>query len=314
MNHEWQGPLRPGEKPTEEGVDLSKIKIKISSDQEVLDVYNIEIEEIEDKEKWIVENKDRLEKDSESIKDAVKKGLLRDVNTESVRDFVLQNKKNERERIVGIKKLIEENMPAMLKEVSMRLGEFFPGWEAPLAFVNFKINRSADYMIDDFNNITADLGRLINKDDPIRDATQGMIHEISHIWINEYERVLNPNSLVALKEQARWRTLSEGIAVLLAGQDLRAFHEGKSRNYKEYITEAFSQMDVLLKSDDIEEMLKIREQGEKNMGYFYVVGYEMIRKIFEKNGLEKFREMLPEFRKNPNQFFEEYYKINAKRK
>lgn len=199
-------------------------------------------------------------------------------------------------------------MPEILKEVSVRLGKFLPKWKLKWAKIEFKINEGSDYCINDFNFITVDLGRLAHGDDFIENVMAGLAHEISHVWMTEIERELDTDSFHAMKKQAKFGTMTEGLAILFSKQDIKKMQSEKGRDYGDYSKESFAMLKKLLESKDLNEMGKIREKGFKDTGYFYVAGYEMAKKILEKVGLEEFRNLLSEFKSNPDRFFEEYDK------
>lgn len=334
MFHEWQGPLRPGEKPNIEpaenptrngledieitknkieaadAVDLSNLKIGFWNEQKITEHYKNKLEEIGNINKWLEKNKLDIERNKDAITLAVEQGLIKDNSMKSVHEFGIKKLKFEQKKAIEIKNILETKSPEILKEVSNRLGKFLPGWKFEWAKIEFVINESSDYCISEFNFITVDLGRLTHKDNFIEDATAGLVHEISHIWINEIERKWDSDSLHAMKNQVKFGVMAEGLAVLFSKQDIIKMQIEKGRDYEKYSQESFSMLKQLLKSEDLDEMDKIREKGFKNAGYFYVTGYEMAKKILDEIGLEKFRQLLFKFRKNPDVFFEEYEKCN----
>lgn len=287
-------------------VDLSNLKIDFQSDQKITEYYKIKLEEIEDMDKWLEKNKFNIERNKVAIALAVQQGLIKNDSIEAIWQFEIEQKRREQEGVIEVKNILEARLPEILKEISTHLGEFLPGWKLKWAKIEFKINEGSDYCINDFNFITADLGRLIHEDDFIENVTAGLAHEISHVWMNEKERKWDTDSFYAMKNQAKFGTMTEGLAVLFSKQDIRKMQIEKGRDYEEYSQESFTMLKKLLESKDLDEMDKIKEKGFKDTGYFYVAGYEMANKILERVGLDEFRGLLPEFRNNPEKFFDEY--------
>lgn len=323
MSHEWQELIKP-DIPSVENIpnkdlekrkaaaktDLSNLKIDFLSDQKIEEYYERKLQEIEKKDQWLEKNKSNIEKNKNAVMLAVKQGLINDDNIESIWRFVLEKTKKEQERAIKIKNILEAKLPEILKEISSRLGEFLSGWKLEWAKIEFKINEGSNYCINEHNFITVDIGRLVHKDDFIEDVTAGLTHEISHVWITEIERKSDTDSFNAMKKQTKLGTMTEGLAILFSKQDIKKMQIEKGRDYEKYSRESFAMLNKLLESQNLDEMDKIREKGFKDVGYFYVAGYEMAKKILENIGLEKFKKLLPQFRNNPDIFFEEYEKYN----
>ncbi|MDP2705870.1 MAG: DUF5700 domain-containing putative Zn-dependent protease, partial [bacterium] len=186
------------------------------------------------------------------------------------------------------------------------------------ARINFTINENADFSVDG-SEIIVDLGRLAAEEDYFETAVNGITHEVFHVWSGEKsdwsDEKLETASSAELRQEIIFKTMDEGLAVLVANQNLEDFHRSKGRNYDEYIKESFKAFESFLRfKDDKGNLIKVREGEFKDMGHFYVVGHEMARRLSGAMSWEQFQMLIGEARENPKSFFEAYQRLGAKNK
>lgn len=112
-----------------------------------------------------------------------------------------------------------------------------------------------------------------------------------------------------LKSQIVFRTIDEGLAVLVSGQSLSEHHEKQGQDYQKYIAESFEFFKEFLTQNDRTELEKMNEQEFKNMGHFYVVGNEISKTVLQQIGIEKFRKLIENCRLSPEKIIDEYESI-----
>lgn len=298
----------------ESEINLSSLSFSFWSNDEIKILWEQKIRDLEDKEKWIKENEDKILKNKEVLAVAVESGVIPNSNTETIRKYICDKAKNEIGKIPQIKNELEKRIEYIKKSVSEKLAEFLPSWILDKATVTFGVNEKADYSIDG-NNIFVDLGRLISKDNFIRNTVQGITHEVFHIWMGEKtnwsDDKQNEVSDQVLKDRIIFKTIDEGLAVLIGGQSIRNHHESQGKNYKDYIQESFAAFNNFIRSKTKDQLEKIKSEEFKNMGHFYVVGNEIVKTVLEKEGIDNFRKHINEFRENPGKLLEEYKRICA---
>lgn len=302
------------ESKKESSIDLSVLTFDFCADGQIKSYYDQKLSEIEDREKWIEENKERLTQNKAKILKAVEDGLISDDRPETIWQFQYNKAKEGPEKVLQIKKELEGKVEDMKRIVAERLGGFLPDWILNKTTISFAMNEKADFCVDK-DNITVDLGRLVSEKDFFEKTIQGITHEVFHIWMSkksdwsdaEQESV----SDVALRDRIILKTIDEGLAVLVSGQSLKTHHEKQGRKYDEFIQESFAAFNNFTSAKSREELEKTKDNEFQNMGHFYVVGNEIAQTLLNNKGIENFKKLIEEARKDPTKIFESYKAICA---
>ncbi|MEI8344104.1 MAG: DUF5700 domain-containing putative Zn-dependent protease [Candidatus Moraniibacteriota bacterium] len=293
-------------------IDISNLSYDFCDDELINTYYEQKSLEIADRDKWLEENQENLLQSKDRIAKAVQDGLIANDNPETIWQFQSDRAKKGKEKIVEIKKELERKIEQIKIDVTKRLSEFLPNWKSENATVTFTMNDKADFCVDR-NEITVDLGRLLGNEDFVEKVTEGITHEVFHIWMKEKNKWSDSNqdneSDEALKYQIVFRTIDEGLAVLVSGQSLSEHHEQEGRDYQKYITESFEFFREFLAQNNRAELEKMNEQEFKNMGHFYVVGNEIAKTVLRQIGVEKFRKLIEDCRLNPGKILDEYESV-----
>jgi len=293
-------------------IDISNLSYDFCNDDLISAYYEQKLLEIADKNKWLEENQENLLQSKDRIAKAVQDGLIANDNPETIWQFQMDRIKNGKNEIIRIKAEIERNIEQIKINVAKRLSEFLPNWKSEKATVTFTMNDKADFCVDE-NQITVDLGRLLKNENFIENVTEGITHEVFHIWMKEKNEWSDSKMTEAideeLKSQIIFRTVDEGLAVLMGGQSLAKHHEKQGRDYKKYIAESFEFFKRFLKQDNRVELEKMKNPGFKNMGFCYVVGNEIAKTVLQQIGIEKFRKLVEDCRLNPEKIIDEYESI-----
>lgn len=308
MSSEWpQNTERQGA-----NIDISNLSYDFCNDALIDTYYEQKLLEIADKNKWLEENKENLLQSKDRIIKAVQDGLIANDNPETIWQFQIDRAKGGAAKIVEIKKELERKIEQIEIDVTERLSEFLPNWKSEEAIVTFTMNDKADFCVDS-NEITVDLGRLLGNENFIEKVTEGITHEVFHIWMKENNKwsdsKQDDESDEALKSQIVFRTVDEGLAVLVSGQSLSEHHEKQGRDYQKYIEESFEFFKDFLAQNNRTELEKINKQEFKNMGHFYVVGNEIAKTVLQQIGIDKFKKLIEYCRLNPEKIIDEYESI-----
>lgn len=302
----------------ENAVNLSGLAFGFSDDDFLRKYYDSKLEELVDRDKWLEANRGRLAEKSQEIEKAVADGLIADSRPETIRQFQLEKTRKSSERVLAVREELSRRAEEMKAKVAEKLGNVLPPWVLEKARVNFTINENADFSVDG-DQITVDLGRLAGEENYFETAVNGITHEIFHVWTGEKsswsDEKLKTASPAELRQAIMFKTMDEGLAVLVAGQNLEDFHRGKGRNYRKYTEESFKAFKNFLKPDKNKEALvKIKKEEFEDMGHFYVVGNEMARRLAGAMSWDQFRTLVGEARENPRSFFEAYQRLGEKNK
>lgn len=308
---------KQGTEPIKEGlIDLTALSFDFCTEDSVRDFYDKKLQELEDKEKWLDKNKERLEQNKQKIAQAVEDGLIPDDQPETIWQFKIDKTKEGRERVIEIKNELEGRVDEIKGEVAKRVGKFLPDWSPDKAKIIFEMNEMANFCIDG-DNITVDMGRLLFEKNPLEKVKEGITHEVFHLWMSEKtewsDSKQNEVSDEELKERIIFRIVDEGLAVLISGQPLSEHHKRQGRNYGEYIKESFDAFDLFEREDDRGKLESIKKEEFQNMGHFYVVGNEIIKTMLEHEGIEKFKALIIEAKNNPSIFLQNYKEICNKK-
>jgi hypothetical protein len=294
------------ENKTESLIDLKNLSFEFCSDELIVKSKNKELTELENQKKWTEENQSKWERKKDKIEEAVRMGFLIDSKLETIRQSKINRLEKDQTKTIEVKKELEQKIEAIKNEVTKKLAKYLPNWKAKETNIIFTINEEADFCING-NTITADLGRLIFSQNPQETVIEGLTHEVFHAWMNEQKDYseAEDETIQEMKEWTFFRTINEGLAVLISGQSIENHHEKQGKNYPEYKIESFKVFENFLKENN-PDWKKIKKECFENMGYFYVVGYEISKSILEKEGLQNFKKLIIQARQDPEIFLKEY--------
>jgi len=297
-------------------INLDALSFDFCEDDLVGNFYDEKLRELEDKTKWLQENKAKLEQNKEKITKAVEEGLIANAEPETIWQFQVDKVKDGREKVLAIKNELESRIDEIKADVVKRLGRHLPDWTAEKAKIVFTMNEKADFCIDR-DTITVDLGRLLFEQNPTEKVKEGITHEVFHLWMSEGSEWSDSEqdevSDQALKDRIVFKTVDEGLAVLISGQSLETHHKKQGRDFAGYRNESFESFNRFLFEKDREALEKIKDEEFQNMGHFYVVGNEIVKAILQNDGIEPFKKLIIEARKNPAVFLQRYKEIGNKK-
>jgi len=312
MNPETPLNIEQSESQREGSINLDALSFGFCEDDIVRIFYDEKLRELEDKTKWLQENKTKLEQSKNKIAKAVEDGLITDAEPETIWQFQVGKTKEEQEKAPDIKSELESHIDEIKTEVAKRLGKYLPDWTAKKAKIVFTINEKADFCVDR-DTITVDLSRLFSEQDPIEKVKEGITHEVFHLWMWEKQEWSDSRqdevSVQTLKDRIIFKTVDEGLAVLIGGQSLENHHAKQSRKFTEYRNESFESFNHFLTEQDRKSIETINDQEFQNMGHFYVVGNEIAKAILQHDGVESFKKLITDARDNPVIFLQRYKKI-----
>lgn len=212
--------------------------------------------------------------------------------------------------VVKVAEYISRKYDEIKIEVQDRLSVYIPDFNAPEFEVLFSVIRGADFRCPNDNKIEVDVARLTT-DPNIHDTlVNGITHEVFHNWANnKFISGARPESIEVVNEDKidfLWNVMDEGLAVNISGQNLEEFYN--LRLGKKYdIESAFNSFNKLLKLTDKNEAEMLTDQGQRSMGFMYVVGYEISRAIENGLGVSALRTILSDL--DLLMFFEKYFEI-----
>jgi len=201
--------------------------------------------------------------------------------------------------------------------IAKKLGEFLPNWVSPKITINLTASKNGNWHVNKDNIINGDLG-ILTLEDYFDGIIKGTVHEIFHIWMEEKQNQdwrnddLSNLSEHELRNMMIFRTIDEGLATLISGgPNFKEYHEEQGKNYDEYIQDCFIAFNSFLKAKTREELVFFFETSFQN-SQFSIVGNEIAKIILEKNGIDNFKKIINEARKNPETMFKEYREICEK--
>ncbi len=296
----------------EELTNLDSLSFEFCDNDLVSAFYDKKLRSLADKEKWLEKNKENLEQNKDKIIKAVEDGLIADTKPETIRQLQVNKAKEGQEKMIDIKNRLENSIDEIKTEVAKKLSKYLPDWTAKKAKIIFIMNKKADFYIDR-NTITVDLGRLLFEQNPVEKVKEGIIHEIVHLWMSERSKWSDSEqdkvSIQDLKDEIVFKTVDEGLAVLISGQSLELHHAKQGKDFVGYKNESFKSFNHFLSGKDREVLEKIKNEKFQNMGHFYVVGNEIATTILQYDGIEKFKKQIIEARDNPLVFLQRYREI-----
>lgn len=172
------------ESQKEDEINLSALTFDFISDDEVTSYCKGKLYELEDRDKWITENEEKIEQNKENILKAVNEGLIPNSEPETIWQLQIKETENKQENILRLKKELENNIEFIKQGVIKKLAEFLPNWNLKEAAINFTINEKSDSCVNG-SNIMIDLSRLAMEENPIETTVHKITHEIFHIWMSE---------------------------------------------------------------------------------------------------------------------------------
>lgn len=312
MNSEISNNIEKPESKREGLINLDALSFEFCDNNLIHNFYDVKLQELEDKAKWLEDNKAQLEQNKEKIAKAVEYGLIVDFQPETIWQFQIDKAKDGQEKVITIKGELENLIDEIKDEVAKKLGKFLPDWSPDKAKIDFTMNERADFCIDN-DIITVDLGRLLLEQDPLEKVKEGVTHEVFHLWMSEKSEWSDAEQDEvfdqALKKRIIFKTIDEGLAVLVSGQSLERHHTKQGRYFAEYIEESFKVFNDFLSESDRKRLEKIKDEEFKNMGYFYVVGNEIAKAVLRHDGIERFRDLVVDTKDNPSIFLQSYSEI-----
>ena len=296
-------------------IDLTKLELNFWSDEQISAFFDHRLKELDSPESFVEKNKWQIDNFRRHVID---KGY----SDKQVVDMFIQREKKQsmevKDKCIAVKNELEDKTESIMEAVRAKLAMYLPDWRPETVKVTFKIMEDADYRNPNNGEIEADLWRMTYKKDVIDNVIKGVAHELFHEWMNEQGKLKeldqsgNGNGedvpIEIGRELVRARMIDEGLAVLISGQSLKAHHEEHGVRYDTFVVESFKYFDDFEKIDDVKEQKVLGSTGFKNMGQFYVVGYEMVRAILDRVGEVRFRELVVLSRDNTEIMFEEYEK------
>ncbi len=200
-----------------------------------------------------------------------------------------------KEQVVEIIERISALYEEIKNEVQGRLSKHLPNYEYQEFEVLFTLDKRSDFRCPNDNEIIVDLGRLIRNSLDNENLISGITHEVFHVYFNHLPKgeMSDLNYEIINSEKARilLHCLDEGFAVNISGQNLEVFYN--TRLNKEYnIKFAFDKFNEFLQLVDDSEIETYEKEGFESMGYFYVVGYEILKAIIIYQGEDSIKQIL----------------------
>jgi hypothetical protein len=289
-------------------INLSNVALSFWTDHSIDQWYSQQRSKFADRDQWIKNNQSIYETHKTHIQSLVTSGDIPDDTIEAVWQYASSRfSPEEQARTIEVRNNLASHADDIKKNAAARLSEWLPGWIAPETHVDFKIHESADFAIDD-HEIVVDLQRLSRADNPITVATRGVSHELSHVWMAEgKDATFSDDNQKYLKR----KIVDEGLAVLIAGDQLEEHHRLRGRDYRQLREEAHRRVaDILkaggdLRNEDIQNLFH-------DMGPGYITGYDMLDAIKRELGDDGLRQVIVESRLNPDYVFQVYQDIAKK--
>jgi len=309
--------LQQVENVREQTVDLSRLTVHVVGEKTLNTYYEKKAAKTMDPEKWYKKNHRALENEKIFLEKMVTDGILSDLKPESLCRFIQGKIETEKADVKRLRIAIRQRSPEMLNAAASRLSEFIPPWNLDEGTVNFTLDDRADFRVDG-TKITADMGRLTRAKDWFETTVEGIAHESFHIWMQEGDGWSDAEQesapLSALINHIIFRTVDEGLAVLISRQKLKEHHEKAGRNYSAYIEESFQAFRDFLHQSKREIVNEIYVEAFENMGHFYVVGNEMAKALLDTLGGNEFRALIQTARQDPAKLIERYITSTPKPK
>lgn len=315
MNLEIPNNIENSESKREGLVDLDALSFEFCENNLVRDFYEIKLSELGDKEKWLEENEEKLKQNKEKIAKAVENGLIADSRPETIWQFQVDKAKEGQEKVLETKSELENRVDEIRNEVAKRLGKFLPDWTADQTKIVFTINERADFCIDG-DTIAVDLGRLLFEKNVTEKVKEGITHEVFHLWMSEKSEWSDSKqtevTVQILRDRIVFKTMDEGLAVLISRQSLEDRHTKQGRDFTEFRKESFESFNRFLSTEDREVLEKIKDEEFQNMGHFYVVGNEIAKTVLQHVGIKSLKKLIIDARENPAVFLQRYEEIHSK--
>jgi hypothetical protein len=172
----------------------------------------------------------------------------------------------------------------------------------------------ADFRHPQDGFVEVDLWRLSYKEDYLENVIDGIVHELTHEWMSETGILKDLHkeelSIIDNKKAVTIKTIDEGLAVFVSGgKTLIEHYDRGNQKYSDSILKSFHYFNDFFVTNDNTRLNKLRIDGFKNMGPFYIVGYEIINTICNYVGTDDFLKMIPDIRIKPEIIFDKYREI-----
>ena len=293
----------------EQPIDLSHVSVRFIDDKTIDRHYVKKASKIADPQKWYDMNRNALENEKPALEKMVADGILPDTRPESLCRYLQNRLASEKTEAERLRDAVKERHQEILRAAASRLSEFIPSWKPEKASLFFTLDERADFRVDG-TKITADLGRLAHAKNWLETATAGITHEIFHIWMQEgddwSDAEMDKATTDKLKKHIVFKTVDEGLAVLVSRQKLSEHHKKSGREYPAYIDQAFQAFRTFLREKHRQRIEKTYKEAFENMGRFYVVGNEMAKAVLQSIGPDEFRALIQESRRDSVKLIEQY--------
>jgi hypothetical protein len=283
-------------------VNLSHVKTEYATDDFIREWQSEKIREMEDFSTWHEKNKDNIKEKKKHISWAVVEGIIADENPRTIWEFNKKLVANSGERVIALRNNILNSESEILGNVAKRLAVYLPNWKPKGVSISFTCNEGANFCIEN-SGITVDLARLSIGPASFEQIEDGLVHELVHEWMKDPQA-----EKYASKERIMRGLVGEGIATHIAKQDLKKHHEKNGANFEDFRKKSFELFEKFLNCSEDDDLAAFKNVF-LNMGEFYVVGNEIAKNVENKIGLEKFRELLLEIRKNPKVLLDKYNQL-----
>lgn len=255
-----------------------------------------------------IESLQKKENTQEKSKINLDKMYFRYISEEEITEQLkAQKSKRTKEEILKTIEHISERFEEIVNEITERLSNFLPDFEAPSFEVVFTINRFSNFMCKN-GVVEIDLARLVNDKNILKSLKTGITHEVSHIWLgvtlnkkatNEQYTIINQDKFNVLRQ-----IFSEGLALFVSEDDLEFLYKNHFDNRPYNSKEAFEKFNNFLYLSNEKEIESVKKEGFEAMGFFYLVGNEIFKTVIKHFGIGTVKEIL----KKPDilEMFEKY--------
>lgn len=293
-------------------INLDKLSFEFCDNDFMHNFYSSKLKELENYTEWFRNNKKLLGENKEKLAKAVEDGVIENSQPETIWQLQIDRAKASQEKAISLKETFERTVHEIKDEVAKRLSKFLPTWAPEKVKIVFTVNEKADFCIDN-GVITVDLDRLLFEQNPIEKVKSGATHEIFHYWMAENSKWSDSKQDKApdqeLKDQIIFRTIDEGLAVLISRQSLEKHHTDRGINFIKHTKESFDSFNDFLLEDNRVDLKKYKAEKLKAMGHFYVVGNEIVKTVAKHVSPENFRKLITESRDNPSIFLQKYKEL-----
>ena len=291
-------------------MDLSALEFSFCPNEQIEEFMESQFAILQDKKAFREKYEDALKNSYQKILGLIEKGELADSGEDSVKGYVEKILQEKKQALFELRGQVQNNLDLIIGGVEGKLQEYIPSWKPEAVAIDFGLSEATDFSVNG-NKVFVNLFLLEQKSDYLKTVTEGIAHELVHVWHNEANGEKEQgNGLETLKNGILSGIIREGLAVYISGMDLEKFYADSQREYQSLKTEAFDLFEKILTTDDLAFLETVLENDFKNMGKCYLLGLEIITTLKAKLGEDRFKELVIESRKNPGLMIGEYLKIN----